>query len=172
MTEELWPEVFTADYVGTPGKRTFFLQSRSAAAARSYLMEKGQVELLAEKLRELLLMVDNEDTILSAEPARDPALALEPPGEPDWRVGTIGLSYDEEGGQAIVFLHPATAEETEPEPQEPEVRLFLRKDQVRSFVLHALAVVEEGRPLCHLCGLPKDPEGHHCPASNGHRSGG
>ena len=30
-------------------------------------------------------------------------------------------------------------------------------------------VVNEGRPLCQLCGLPMDPDGHKCPASNGHR---
>jgi hypothetical protein len=45
----------------------------------------------------------------------------------------------------------------------------LRRDQVRTFVLHAQAIVDEGRPLCQLCGLPIDPSGHACPASNGHR---
>jgi uncharacterized repeat protein (TIGR03847 family) len=49
------------------------------------------------------------------------------------------------------------------------VQFHLRRDQVRAFILHALAVVAEGRPLCQLCGLPIDPEGHICPASNGHR---
>jgi glutamate synthase domain-containing protein 1 len=47
-----------------------------------------------------------------------------------------------------------------------------REEQARAFVLHALAVVAEGRPLCQLCGLPIDPSGHICPASNGHRSFG
>ncbi|MGH2730258.1 MAG: DUF3090 family protein, partial [Actinomycetota bacterium] len=46
-----------------------------------------------------------------------------------------------------------------------------RRDQARAFVLHALAVIDEGRPLCMLCGLPIDPTGHACPASNGHRPG-
>jgi uncharacterized repeat protein (TIGR03847 family) len=49
-----------------------------------------------------------------------------------------------------------------------EVRFLLTRAQVRAFVLHALAIVEEGRPLCQLCGLPMDADGHLCPASNGH----
>ena len=62
-------------------------------------------------------------------------------------------------------------DEDDPEEEEFELRFILRRDQVRTFSLHALAVVGEGRPLCQLCGLPMDPDGHNCPASNGHRAG-
>jgi uncharacterized repeat protein (TIGR03847 family) len=56
-----------------------------------------------------------------------------------------------------------------PEPEDFAVRFVISREQTRSFVLHALAVVSEGRPTCQLCGLPMDPAGHKCPASNGHR---
>ncbi len=168
----LTPDVFTADYIGEPGRRAFFLQSRVAGATRSFLVEKQQVSVLAEKLRELLLLVDENDTIHGATPARDPALGLHEPVEAEWRVGTMGLAYDEDDDLVVLFAQPADEQdEGERLSEQAGLRFFLRRDQVRSFVLHAMAVVAEGRPTCQLCGLPIDPAGHLCPASNGHRSG-
>ncbi len=171
-------EVFLSDYTGEPGERTFFLQARGPHGTSTYILEKQQIAVLAEKLREILVVLDAADMIVSTPPERDPALRLEPPIEPDWRVGTIGLSYDEADDLVVVAMQPAQEgeEETEelepvvPEPEEFAVRYRLRRDQVRSFVLHSIAIVAEGRPICQLCGLPIDPDGHLCPASNGHRT--
>jgi uncharacterized repeat protein (TIGR03847 family) len=73
-------------------------------------------------------------------------------------------------------MHPVEERDEEeieqpivPEPEDFAVRFVISREQTRSFVLHALAVVSEGRPICQLCGLPMDPAGHKCPASNGHR---
>lgn len=171
MTTEITPTVFTADYTGTPGDRTFFLQSKGDSVT-TYLVEKGQAQVLAERLRELLLLIDATDTVASAEPQRDPALALETPIEPEWRVGTIGLSYDDDNDLVAISMNPVEEEGAEIESADDfEVRILLRRDQVRGFILHALAVIGEGRPLCRLCGLPMDPDGHICPAGNGHRLG-
>lgn len=171
---EVTPDIFTADYVGEAGARTFYLQSQGGGGTLSYLVEKQQVAALAERLRELLILIDQEDTIRSAVPSRDPALAMESPVEPEWRVGTMGLAFEEDSDQVVLVLQPVEEEEPEDvdellERSDNSVRLLLRRDQVRSFVLHAIAVLGEGRPLCQLCGLPMDPAGHVCPASNGHR---
>lgn len=172
---EIVPDTFTADYEGEPGARTFYVQARGEAGARSFRVEKQQVSLLAEKLRELLLMIDPEDTIKATTPERDPSLGLDPPEEADMRIGTMGLAYDDENDRVVVFAQPADQEPADEEEAEEEldpefagVRFLLRRDQVRAFVLHALAIVEEGRPICPLCGLPMSPTGHQCPASNGH----
>jgi uncharacterized repeat protein (TIGR03847 family) len=174
MNEDLRPEIFTADYVGSPGKRVFYLQARGSFGSVTYLLEKQQVAVLADKLRELLVMVDPADTVAGAEPARDPALALAEPAQPEWRVGMMGLTYEEDDEKVLLLVRSAEEQGEEEsalgdEDDEPSVQFHLRRDQVRSFILHALAVVAEGRPLCQLCGLPIDPEGHICPASNGHR---
>ncbi len=167
---DMTPKLFTADYVGEPGRRTFFLQAQTDAGILSFLLEKQQVAVLAEKLRELLIAVDGSDTIMTSVPERDPALALHQPVEPEWRVGTMGLAYREDADSVLLVLQPVQEEEEPAEEEEEEgVRFNLRRDQVRTFVLHAQAIVEEGRPLCQLCGLPIDPSGHACPASNGHR---
>jgi uncharacterized repeat protein (TIGR03847 family) len=169
---DVTPDVFTADFTGRPGQRTFYLQARSSSGVHSFLIEKQQVAVLAEKLQEMLLMIDAEDTIKSAAPQRDPGLGLEEPVDPEWRIGTIGLLYDEGRDIVVVVLQEIAGDEEEEEDEESGYRFFLRRDQVRALILHALAAVGEGRPLCQLCGLPMDPEGHVCPASNGHRPSG
>jgi uncharacterized repeat protein (TIGR03847 family) len=167
--DDIVPEVFTADYIGEPGHRTFYVQIRTESATSTLLAEKEQVAVLADKLRELLVLVDSSDTVLASTPARDPALALVAPVEPDWRVGAMGLAYEEDTDRILIVVQQASTE-AEEETEEMGVRVAVRRDQARAFVLHALAVVAEGRPLCQLCGLPIDPAGHVCPASNGHRS--
>jgi uncharacterized repeat protein (TIGR03847 family) len=173
---DIAPEIFTADYTGQPGERTFFIQSQSEGATLSYLLEKQQVAVLAEKMREVLILVDPEDPVVEATPERDPQMALSAPIEPEWRVGTIGLAYAEDADRVVLSMHPIEEEGSEepeqpsvPEPEDFAVRFVISREQTRSFVLHALAVVSEGRPICQLCGLPMDPSGHKCPASNGHR---
>lgn len=179
------PIVFTADYLGRPGERTFFIQASGTAGVRTFTLEKEQVGVLAERLRELLLAIDAADTIRTTEPARDPALALVATDPPEWRVGSMALAYDEASDNIFVVIEEvggleegleealgeALEKALEEERDTTSIRFVLRRDQVRAFVLHALAVVAEGRPTCQLCGLPMDPDGHNCPASNGHRSG-
>lgn len=166
---DITPGSFTADYTGQPGDRTFYVQSRGDATL-TFAVEKQQVELLAERLKEMLLLLDAADPIATATPARDPSFGLEDPIEPEWRVGTIAIGYVEESDRIVVSLAPVQDDPPEdPEEIEFDARFFLDKDQVRAFSLHAAAVVAEGRPLCQLCGLPMDPDGHNCPASNGHR---
>jgi uncharacterized repeat protein (TIGR03847 family) len=173
---DITPEIFTADYTGQPGDRTFFLQSRSEAATLSYLLEKQQLAVLAEKMREVLIMVNPEDPVVAATPERDPLMALSAPIEPEWRVGTIGIAYAEDADRIVLSMHPVEEPDEEeieqpvvPEPEDFAVRFVMTREQTRSFVLHALAAVSEGRSICQLCGLPMDPAGHKCPASNGHR---
>lgn len=169
MSEPIAPDVFTADYTGEPGKRTFFLQARSATRGTlTFLAEKQQVAAIAERVREMLILIDQEDTIRAAVPARDPALALEGAPEPDWRVGTIALGYEETQDQIVISLEDAEAADGDEDVPVASATFLLRRDQARAFVLHVVAVVDEGRDTCQLCGLPMDPEGHRCPASNGH----
>ena len=167
------PETFTTDYMGEPGRRAFYLQGRGDEGSVTFLIEKQQVAVLAEKLRELLILIDHDDTVGSTVAGRDPALVLDEPLEAESRVGTIGLAYDENSDRMIVYIQPmdpeSGVEAIEEDDESEGVSFELRRDQARAFVLHAIAVVNEGRPTCQLCGLPIDPAGHKCPASNGHR---
>ena len=57
----------------------------------------------------------------------------------------------------------------EPEPDAQRVRFWATREQMLSLARHGAAVCARGRPRCQLCGNPIDPEGHQCPALNGHR---
>ena len=166
---DMIPKVFTADFTGTPGERTFFVQSRGDWGSLTYLVEKQQVIALGASLRDLLLLVDASDPIANVTPARDADLALESPIEPEWRIGTIGLNYEEETDKVVVSVQPVEEEDDEdPLAGAETVRFLLSREQARSFIQHALAIVTEGRETCPLCGLPMSPSGHQCPAGNGH----
>lgn len=164
---DITPEVFTADYTGEPGQRAFFLQARDETGSHTFVVEKAQVQLLGEKLTEMLMSLDPADTIKGQRPARDPALAFVE-GPPLWRIGSMALAYDDTGDRIVIMVEEIVSEDAELDEEAPVARFFLRKDQVRAFVLHAMAVVGEGRETCPLCGLPKGPGEHRCPGSNGH----
>lgn len=49
------------------------------------------------------------------------------------------------------------------------IRFWATREQMLSLARHGATVCAAGRPRCQLCGNPLDPEGHQCPALNGHR---
>jgi len=59
---------------------------------------------------------------------------------------------------------------TAPAALEPgRIRFWATREQMLSLARHGAMVCAAGRPRCQLCGNPLDPEGHQCPALNGHR---
>jgi uncharacterized repeat protein (TIGR03847 family) len=168
----------TADAVGTPGQRTFYLQAASGADQVTLLVEKEQVRRLAESLESWLpeLAADRPEDPEEARVAEAGELALSEPLEPDFRVGQLSLSYDPERDRVVVVATELLAGEEQPEapapelaPEPQEVRLVVTRPQLRVLARHGSQVVARGRPLCPLCGNPLDPSGHICPALNGHR---
>jgi uncharacterized repeat protein (TIGR03847 family) len=56
------------------------------------------------------------------------------------------------------------------QPTGERIRVFATREQMLSLSRHGAAVAARGRPTCQFCGNPIDPEGHVCPAMNGHGS--
>ena len=173
----------TADAIGEPGSRTFYIQARAGAELVTVIVEKQQVQLLAASVLELL-----EDASSPSEPGADEsAMALEEPLDPRWRAGRLALAFDEERDLfmleveeyrpelddesldegALGILEP---DETTGDPADrPEtIRLWASSEQMLALSRHGAAVAARGRPACQFCGNPMDPEGHVCPAMNGH----
>jgi uncharacterized repeat protein (TIGR03847 family) len=165
----------TADAVGEPGQRTFYLQAASGADQVTLLVEKEQVRRLAESLETWLpeLAAGRPEDPGEAAAAEAGELSLAEPLEPDFRVGQLSLSYDAERDRVVVVATELQVEEEDqPELADPlEVRLFVTRPQLRVLARHGSQVVARGRPLCPMCGNPLDPTGHICPAMNGHRPG-
>ncbi|HVB14265.1 MAG TPA: DUF3090 family protein [Candidatus Dormibacteraeota bacterium] len=174
----------TVGVEGEPGSRIFFLEARQGRQQCTLMVEKVQLQELGGQLLQLL-----EPPPLRSGPAPGPV--TRPGDPPGWRVGNIQLSLDEEGGLCTLLLEErrrlplvedeeeevgaleATAEleeiEEDDDPELRSARLVATISQVRALAERALQVVEGGRAVCPLCHLPIDPQGHVCPASNGHR---
>lgn len=160
----------TADAVGEPGQRTFYLQARAGERAVTLLVEKQQVELLAQSILDILERVGKE----TDEGPDEAAMGLEPPLEPLFRVGRLSIGYAEDRDLLLLELEELTEEEAEGEdedlgPEPARVRLWATREQMLALSRHGAAAVGRGRPECQYCGNPIDPEGHMCPAMNGHR---
>ena len=172
------PERFVAGTVGQPGERTFYLQATGSGRTVSVALEKVQVQVLAERLEELLEEVRRRgagDVPPTAPRELEDTAPLDAPVEEEFRVGAMGLAWDGDTSQVVVEALAPTEDETEVEvlsdaDEGPDVlRVRISADAARAFVVRAQRVVAAGRPPCPLCSLPLDPEGHVCPRQNGHR---
>jgi uncharacterized repeat protein (TIGR03847 family) len=180
----------TAGAVGEPGERTFFLQAREGDRLVTILVEKEQVELLGTSILEILATVGRE----TGEGPPSDELGLEPPLEPLWRAGRLSIGYAEERDLMLLEIEELveedeTAPQEQPEgggegqPEEPfdsgpaadeglapaRLRLWATREQMLALARHGATVAARGRPKCRYCGNPIDPQGHMCPAMNGHR---
>ena len=156
------PHHVTAGYVGEPGDRTFYLQAEDTEQRVTILLEKEQVQGMADLLTGLLARLDDEP---ASDWDRD-AMELRQPIEERWRAGDISVGLDVERGRFVVELEEFTGEE-EIDPR--EVRIWIDQDQARRLAAHAADVVTQGRPRCRLCGRAIAADGSHvCPATNGH----
>jgi uncharacterized repeat protein (TIGR03847 family) len=182
------PERFVAGTVGEPGQRTFFLQAREGLRVVSVALEKQQVEILGERIDELLDELLAAGGVASVIPALTPvdevdSGPLELPIVEEFRAGTITLSWDADDERIVVEVFPVVeiavpieADEDElvdlpidePEPDELFV-VRLTPTQARVFATRAASVVSAGRPSCQFCGGPVDASGHLCPRANGFR---
>jgi uncharacterized repeat protein (TIGR03847 family) len=179
----------TAEAVGEPGSRTFYLQMRSGAEIVSVIVEKQQLQLLSASIEELLGQVERPTDVLP-----DASGGLEEPLEPLWRVGRLSIGYHEDLDLVLLEVVELVPEDEEGEEEEEDgveeatdeggvlesaleppagaqrIRVWATREQMLALARHGAAVVAAGRPLCQFCGNPLDPAGHACPAMNGHGS--
>jgi uncharacterized repeat protein (TIGR03847 family) len=140
------------------------------------LVEKQQIELLSASILEILSRVGLE----TGEGPDDAEMDLEEPVEPVWRAGRLSIGYEQDRDLILlelVELVPGQEEAEEAveadedlELDAERLRLWATRDQMLALSRHGAQVVARGRPTCQFCGNPIDPEGHRCPAMNGHRA--
>jgi uncharacterized repeat protein (TIGR03847 family) len=149
----------TVGTVGPPGQRTFYLQARRERSLVSLIVEKVQLQALSERLLEVL-----PEAPAAVELDVD-QLRLEEPLEAAWRVGELEVSYERARDACLLLAR----EQVEDEAEGATARFGATSLQMRALARLALQLCKAGRPLCALCGRPKDPAGHACPQRNGKR---
>ncbi len=148
--------------VGQPGQRQFFLLASGSGHTLTLACEKSQVQALVVRLQQMM-------TAQGIEDAESPSGASLEPGEPEWRVGEMGLGYHEDRRMFVLVASEGAAGEEGATEEAPSVRFWLSHKQVAALSKQAESVLGAGRPLCPRCGLPMDPAGHPCPVKNGAR---
>jgi uncharacterized repeat protein (TIGR03847 family) len=148
--------------VGPPGQRQFFLRASGGGREVVLQCEKVHVQGLVLRFQQILSAQGKEVDL--------PAGTSEPasPGQAEWAIGELGLGFHESKARFVLVAREAPASE-EPVQQLATARFWMGEDQVQRFLAQAAVVLAGGRPACPLCGLPVDPRGHPCPASNGSR---
>jgi len=157
----------TVDTIGPPGKRVFFLQASQGTLVVTLVFEKEQARALASGLFQLLdqLQAEHDEDKDEVKAILASQMTPQQPVKPEFRIGQIGIGFDDRSGYAAVIAYELTAEKDQ---DIGVARFWITREQARALAQHALEVVKSGRPLCPLCNQPMDPEGHFCPRSNGH----
>lgn len=160
----------TISAIGEPGHRTFYMQARKGSQMATLVCEKEQVSALCLALQQLL------DDLRTKHPKGanfmrlTMDMELEEPFTPEFRVGRMGLGYDEDSDLVVIVVSELVPEEVDTE-EASTARFFCSRAQVEALSRHGAEVVSKGRPICPLCGKPMDADGNiesFCPRRNGH----
>lgn len=156
----------TVGTLGEPGSRTFYLQGSHGSQVISLVIEKEQAAMLVTSFEALLIDLNSrypQGTRNAEEPVWTD-LRLREPVNAMFRVGHMGLGYNEESDQVVLVAYELVEEDEEPNV----VSFWTSRGQVKTLIQHTNEVVSSGRPICGNCGRPMDAEGHFCPNRNGH----
>jgi uncharacterized repeat protein (TIGR03847 family) len=160
----------TADAIGQPGKRVFYLQGWQGERTVTLILEKLQIQSLAIGLEQFLAEVHEKfpDLPEAVSEYQEEQMQIHPPVDPLFRVGEIGLGYDAESDLLVLVVREVVPEGGEPD-EAGVVRFWCTRSQMRAMAHWGMEIASRGRPLCPQCGEPMDPEGHFCPKKNGHK---
>ena len=156
----------TIGTVGPPGQRVFYFQGSKGTDLISLIIEKQQASMLASSVETILEKLSEESSKDKDRESIWTDMRLREPVEPLFRVGNIGLGYNEESRRVAIVAYELVDEDEEEEPN--VVSFWASQSQVQALAKHAMAVVKAGRPICGNCGKPMDAGGHFCPNRNGH----
>jgi len=163
-------EHITADAIGKPGQRVFYIQAYQAQKTFTIIIEKAQLQSLSVGVEQFLAEVDRQNPGLTDAPGDyvEEQMRVNPPVDPLFRVGEIGLGYDSARDRVVLFCRELLTEQQDPE-EGAVLRFWCTRAQIRRMARWGAALAERGRPMCPQCGQPIEPEGHFCPKKNGHK---
>ena len=160
----------TTDAIGPPGKRVFYIQGWQDDQTITLIVEKFQIQSLAVGAEQFLAEIHEKfpDLPDASGDYADEKMHIHPPVDPLFRVGDLGLGYDQEFDRVVLVAREILAEDEEA-GEARVVRYWCSRAQLRAMCLWGLDVVSRGRPLCPQCGEPMESEeDHFCAKKNGH----
>ena len=162
MIELSRADFITIDTVGPPGQRTFYLQAAQDDTLITLTIEKEHAAAISVAITSVLGELGESES--------EPDIAgldLVHPVEPLFRVGKLGLGYDQDRDMLIVTAEELAAEE---EQHTARVHIWASRAQMAALARKAAVAVASGRPICPLCGETIQPDEEHvCVRGNGRK---
>ncbi len=161
----------TIGTIGEPGNRTFYLQGGRTDEIVSLILEKTQAAALADSFEDLLedILAQNPDIGKELDEKFTLDLRLRKPITTAlFRIGNLGLGFNEEAKWIIVVAYELVDEEKGEEPN--IVSFWVKPQMIKALIPHTRQVVGSGRPICGNCGQPIDASGHFCAHRNGYKN--
>lgn len=150
----------TVGAVGKPGQREFYIQGSRNEQVVSLLIEKEQANVLSSSLESLLK--DLEEKHPASGQRKDETIwtdmALKEPVESLFRVGNMGLGFNEDTNQIVLVAYELVDEGEDPNV----VSYWITREQAKLLIPHAQKTVRSGRF--------SDPGSQVSPKMNGHVS--
>ncbi|OGO50633.1 MAG: hypothetical protein A2148_00735 [Chloroflexi bacterium RBG_16_68_14] len=156
-------DLLEPEAIGEPGQRTFRLRVRKGREAASLWLEKEQLAALTLAIRQLLEQTSHTEPPAEPNPPIPSAAFPEQP-QVDFKVGRLGIGYDERRRMVTILAYTLDDDEDGP----PSFACQASRAQCRAFAEQAEEVISAGRPICLLCGGSIDQDGHKCLRRNGH----
>jgi len=159
----------TADAIGQPGKRIFYLQGWQDERTITLIIEKLQIQSLSVGVEQFLAEIATRfpDLPEASGDYVEEKMRIHPPVDPLFRTGELGLGYDSDSDLVVLIARELVAEDQDPN-ETSVVRFWCTRSQLRAMSHWGVEVASRGRPICPQCGQPIEPEGHFCPKKNGH----
>jgi uncharacterized repeat protein (TIGR03847 family) len=158
-TSPAWVERFRAEALGEPGQRRFRLIVVVAGETCIIWMEKQQMQALGLAITQVLQQSTELGTNL--ETGQVPGLFDEETSN-QFRLGRVELGYVEDDGSIMVNAYDVQDDEG------AGFSMRFTRPQARDLTSEAASLVAAGRPICPMCGQPRERTGHVCPEQNGH----
>jgi uncharacterized repeat protein (TIGR03847 family) len=161
----------TTDAIGQPGQRVFYIQAQSADNTITVIVEKVQIQTLALGVEDFLTEVAQRyPDLAQVSPDYDEtSMHIQPPVDPLFRVGELGLAYDADSDMAVLVVREIINAENQTQEDASVIRFWCTRAQLSAMGRWGLEVSGRGRPVCPLCGQPIEASGHFCPKRNGHK---
>lgn len=147
--------------LGEPGERRFRIVVVIDGITWILWMEKQQVQALGLAIEQILEMMPAPNFLpdwVMQETELDERTDLQ------FRVGRLEMGFDASDNQVVIAAHDMQQDDMD---AAPDMRFRMSLQMARAFSEVAAELMTQGRPLCPMCGLPRE-NGHVCPEQNGH----
>jgi uncharacterized repeat protein (TIGR03847 family) len=163
-------DFITIGTIGPKGRRVFHLQAGRDNRLVSFVIEKEQAWALSEAIREFVDDLDERNNEHTSVEMAALDMELREPIQPLFNIAQMGLAYDEDEDYVVLVAQEMsraslTSSEDEddddddaddaddaelmgqlPEEEPGVVRMWCTRRQMRALSLHAMDIVESGRP--------------------------